>query len=272
MARIGLLHPGQMGLAVGRTLANGGHEVFWTSAGRRPQSAARAAEAGFQDAVTLAALASSCDMIASVCPPEFALDVARAVLAAGFKGLYVDLNAVSPEHKLQMAGLFGPQMVDGGIIGLPTLERAKTWIYLSGPRARQAAALFTHGPLEVEVLDGEVGRASALKMCYAGWNKGSTALLLAILATAGRNDVMEELRTAWLRGGGPSFEKSEGLILRATPKAWRWTGEMREIAGTLESAGLPAAFHRGAEEVYSRLAGFKDSDGLTLAEVLARLT
>ena len=270
MARIGLLHPGQMGLAVGRTLKNSGHEVLWTSQGRRPQSAARAAEAGFQDAGTLAALAESCEVIVSVCPPEFALDVARQVVEAGFRGLYLDLNAVSPEHKHEIAALLGKNMIDGGIIGLPTLERAKTWIYLSGPRATEAAVLFTHGPLEVEVLGDTVGRASSLKMCYAGWNKCSIALQLAILATAEKTGVMEELKTAWSRGG-PNFEKSEQVILRATPKAWRWTGEMREIASTLESVGLPVEFHRGAEEIYARLADFKDAEGLTILEVLERL-
>jgi hypothetical protein len=122
----------------------------------------------------------------------------------------------------------------------------------------------------VEVIGPEIGTAAALKMCYAGWNKCSTALLAAILATANQTGVMEELKTAWSRGG-PSFEKSEQLILRAAPKAWRWTAEMREIAATLESAGLPVEFHKGAEEIYSRLTSYRDSESLSLPDLLARI-
>ncbi len=271
MKKIGLLHPGAMGLAVGRTLATSGQEVWWVSEGRREQTRARAAEAGFSDAGNLKALVERVDAIASVCPPEFAGGVAREVAGLGFEGLYLDLNAVSPEHKRETAALFGDRMVDGGIIGLPTRKRGETWIYLSGPRAGEAAGLFTAGPLEAEIVGCEVGKASALKMCYAGWNKCSTALMIAILAAAEESGVTEELKKAWVRSG-PAFEKYAHLILRAAPKAWRWTGEMREIAATLEGAGLPGEFHKGAEEIYRRLAGFKDAEGFALEEVLARLT
>ncbi|MCK7519679.1 MAG: DUF1932 domain-containing protein [Ignavibacteriales bacterium] len=44
-----------------------------------------------------------------------------------------------------------------------------------------------------------------------------------------------------------------------TAKAWRFEGEMHEIASTFEGAGLPDGFHEAAAEIYHRMAGFKDS-------------
>jgi 3-hydroxyisobutyrate dehydrogenase-like beta-hydroxyacid dehydrogenase len=278
MARIGLLHPGQMGFAVGCTLKNSGHEVFWISQGRSAQTAERAHTAGFHDAGTLDALAYGAEVIVSVCPPEFAASVAesvaQSVARSGFKGLYADMNAVSPDSKKRMAQRMeasGVSFVDGGIVGLPAKERGRTWIYLSGPEAAKVASFFTAGPLEVEALGEQVGKASALKMCYAGWSKGSTALIAAIIAAAGEMSVLEELKCAWARGG-PVYSKIEADIVRAAPKAWRWAGEMREIAATLEAAGLPGGFHHAAEDLYNRLKTLKDSSDIQMNNVLAHLT
>ncbi len=186
-----------------------------------------------------------------MCPPEFAKDLAHSVARSGFKGLYADVNAVSPDSKKEIARCMeaaGASFVDGGIIGLPPKERGRTWLYLSGPQVAEFAALFTAGPMEVEILGDQIGKASALKMCYAAWSKGSTALITAILAAAQEMSVLEDLKTSWSRGG-PVYSKIEADVLRAAPKAWRYTGEMREIAATLESAGLPGGFHYAAEDL-----------------------
>ena len=206
--------------------------------------------------------------------PSSPQTVAESVARASFHGLYADVNAVSPEHKVQISRRLeasGASFVDGGIIGLPPEERGRTWLYLSGPKAAEAASYFTAGPLEVEVLGDQTGKASALKMCYAGWSKGSTALAAAMIAAASEMSVLEELKCAWSRGG-PVFASLEQNILRAAPKAWRWTGEMREIAATMEAAGLPGGFHHAAENLYERLRTFKDASDFQLDDVLGRVS
>jgi len=259
--RVGILHPGEMGSAVAATVRNSGREVCWVSEGRSHRSRARAECAGFTDASTLAHLCKICPVIISVCPPEFAADLANQVLAAGFRGTYLDANAVSPVHKQEIADRmqsYGVRFIDGGIIGLPPKGRGQTWLYLSGGHADSIAGLFQFGPLEVEVIGAEPGKASALKMCYAAQNKGSIALLAAVMGTADRLGVLDELRREWARPGrvgGPN----EAHLLRAAPKAWRWSAEMYEIAATLEAAGMPPEFHRAAAEVYERLREFKDA-------------
>jgi len=270
--RIGILHPGEMGSVVAATLRNGGHEVCWVSEGRSHLTRARAESAGLADAGTLAHLSQTCPVILSVCPPEFAAVLAADVLAQGFHGTYLDANAISPAQKQQIAARMqarGVHFIDGGIIGLPPKARGQTWLYLSGENADSVACWFEAGPLEVEVIGTEVGKASALKMCYAAQNKGSVALLIAVMSAADRLGVLDHLRQTWSRPGGP--EKTDGHILRAAPKAWRWAPEMREIAATLEDAGMPPEFHQAAAEVYEMLRDFKGGAPASIEEVFQKL-
>jgi 3-hydroxyisobutyrate dehydrogenase-like beta-hydroxyacid dehydrogenase len=270
--RVGILHPGEMGTAVAATVRNSGHKVFWVAEGRSHRTRARAESAGLTDAGSLAQLCDTCPVILSICPPEFAADQADQVLARGFRGTYLDANAISPAHKHAIATRMqaaGVGFVDGGIIGLPPKSRGQTWLYLSGEHADSIACLFQAGPLEVEVIGTEVGRASALKMCYAAQNKGSIALLTAVMGAADRLGVLEELRREWARPGRAGGQ-TEAHVLRAAPKAWRWSSEMHEIAATLEAAGMPPEFHRAAAEVYERLRDFKDTNP-TIEEVLQKL-
>src|SRR5579862_8749221 len=163
--RIGIVHPGQMGMVVAVSARNGGNEVFWASEGRSPATRDRAEQAGLRDAVTLEKLCELCPVIVSVCPPEFAGQTAEQVARYSYRGTYADANAISPERVQRMAVRLengGARFVDGGIIGPPAVTRNRTWLYLSGQHAPEIAAYFSSGPIEVEVLAGGVGRASAL--------------------------------------------------------------------------------------------------------------
>jgi 3-hydroxyisobutyrate dehydrogenase-like beta-hydroxyacid dehydrogenase len=166
----------------------------------------------------------------------------------------------------------GTRYVDGGIIGGPAWTPGKTWLYLSGSFAEEAAACFSGGSLEVKILGNEIGKASALKMCYAAYTKGTTALLASIVAAAESLNVREELYTHWDMDQADFSKQVNARVTRTTAKAWRFEGEMREIAATLLRAGVPGGFHEAAAEVYHRMAGFKDSPGTPpLHEVLHSL-
>ena len=270
--RIGILHPGEMGSAVAATVRNSGYEVCWVSADRSHRSRARAESAGFTDLGSLADLCEACEVILSVCPPEFAAGLADEVLAHGFRGTFLDANALSPAHKQEIAARMqgsGVRFVDGGIIGLPPKAKSQTWLYLSGEHADSITSCFAAGPLEVEVIGTGIGKASALKMCYAAQNKGSIALLIAVMGAADRLGVLEELRREWARPGR-AIGQTEAHILRAAPKAWRWSPEMHEIAATLEAAEMPPEFHQAAAEIYERLRDFKDASP-SMEEVLKKL-
>lgn len=275
MTTIGILHPGQMGISVAASARNGGHTVLWASEGRSAQTHARAAEHGLEDAGTLPELCRRAEIIVSICPPHAAEDVAQAVADQGFSGLYADANAISPQRAQAVAAIItrsGASFVDGGIIGGPAWKPGKTWLYLSGPQAATVAACFAAGPLETEVIGDAIGKASALKMCYAAYTKGTTALLAAILGAAEQLDVRAELEAEWARNGSSFALESERRVREVTAKAWRFVGEMHEITATFESAQMPGGFHRAAADVYTRLAHFKDADETPgLGDVLAAL-
>ena len=260
--QIGILQPGEMGISVAATMQNSSNTVYWVSEGRGAQSRVRAEKYGLKDAGTLAGLCETCSLIVSVCPPDAAEDVAQSVLSQGFKGLYVDMNAVSPQRVVrigQMMAAAGVTFVDGSIIGGPAWKPGTTRLYLSGEAAEQVAACFSAGPLEAVVIGSEIGKASALKMCYAAYTKGMTALLAGVLATAESLNVLTDLNAQWSHEGSELAQNASQRVQRVTAKAWRFADEMDEIAATFGAAGLPEDFHRAAADLYRRLADFKDA-------------
>jgi 3-hydroxyisobutyrate dehydrogenase-like beta-hydroxyacid dehydrogenase len=265
MSIVGLLHPGEMGAAVGQCLLSRGHTVRWASPGRSPATAARAG--GFDDVGSVAEVAARADVILSICPPHAALDVARDV--AGFGGLYVDASAVSPATAREAAAIIedgGGTFVDGGIIGGPPVSPGDTRLYLAGSHAAEVAALFFRTPLDARAIPGEPGAASALKMAYAGWTKGTSALILAIRALARAEGVEDALLAEWALSQPTLTARSERAARSATAKGWRWIAEMEEIAATMGADGLPGGFHEAAAEIYRRSGKAPDLDAV-LAEI-----
>jgi len=262
---IGILHPGAMGISVAACALRSRHQVCYASEGRSDATLARAVEHHLRDLGTLSELCKTCSIIISVCPPHAAKDVAQQVIEHGFTGLYLDANAISPQktkHIGEMLTSTDIRFVDGGIIGGPAWTPGKTWLYLSGIEieTQRIADCFSAGPLEVSIISEEIGKASALKMCYASYTKGTTALLTSILALAEANDVREELYAQWERDWPDFPAQTERRARRVTAKAWRFAGEMDEISSTFESTSLPGGFHRAAGEVYHRLEHFKGAD------------
>jgi 3-hydroxyisobutyrate dehydrogenase-like beta-hydroxyacid dehydrogenase len=248
MAIVGVMHPGAMGSVVGAALRAGGHEALWASEGRSAQSAERARAAGMADAGSVDALLSRCEVLLSICPPHAAVEVAEAT--AGFEGLYVDANAISPDTVRAVHAAVGGRFVDGGIIGPPPVRAGTTRLYLSGAEAAAVAGLFAGGALEARAVDGPVGAASALKMTYAAWTKGTAALLVAIRATARAHGVDDELLAEWAISQPRLAERYERAVEATGEKGWRWVAEMREIAATFAAAGQPDGFHLAAAEVF----------------------
>lgn len=259
MKSVGVLHPGAMGVSVAVSLQDSGQRVLWASEDRSQETRARAEQYDLIERESLAELCRQCDLLVSVCPPHAAEQVASAVASEGFAGIYLDANAIAPERSKRLgAGLSesGATYVDGGIIGGPAWQAGKTRLYLSGTAAAEVAQFFQGGALETHVLAGGVGRASALKTAYAAYTKGSTALLAGVVSLASQLGVLGELEAEWEMWGDRAEEMRQRLR-RVTAKAWRFEGEMHEIAATFAEAGLPTGFHASAAELYRRLAGFK---------------
>lgn len=275
MATICLLHPGAMGATVGAALRSGGHAVRWVSEDRSQTTHARAAGAGLIDAGALADGLEGADVVVSVCPPAAATEVATAVVTAGFSGTYLDANAIAPSTvrsirtQLEPAGV---RLVDGGIVGPPAERPGTTRLFLSGEAALVVAGLFAGSALEPIVIDGPVGAASATKVAYAAWTKGSAALLLAIAAYAEAEGVTAPLRAEWGRSQPDLADRLALVAAGVTPKAWRFAGELADSGRAFADAGLPDGFGHAAADIYQRLEEFRDVPGLDVETVVAALT
>jgi 3-hydroxyisobutyrate dehydrogenase-like beta-hydroxyacid dehydrogenase len=256
---VALIAPGNMGAAVGKRLTENGLQVLTSLKGRTAASAARAREAGMTDA-SHDEIAGA-DLILSIVPPGDAVALAELLAPALERGnrkpAYVDCNAVNPKTVARIEAAIAPTacpFVDAGIIGGPPKPGSPgPAFYASGPEAPRFAVLNQYG-LDVRVLDGAVGAASAVKMSYAGITKGFTALGTVMMLAATRAGTAEVLH----RELAQSQPQLLGWLSRQTPnmysKAYRWIAEMEEIA---DFVGEDEAGHQifgGAAALYERIA------------------
>jgi 3-hydroxyisobutyrate dehydrogenase-like beta-hydroxyacid dehydrogenase len=266
---IGFLHPGAMGSVLASCCV--AENRLWVEDGRSGATRERAESAGLIAVSSLSDLASEADVVVSICPPAAATEVAQDIVSAGFGGIYVDANAIAPERSREIARLF-EKYVDASVVGPPPTSAGTTRLFLSGPAelTNTVGQLWQGTNLEARSIGIEPGEASALKMAYAGWTKGSAALLLAVSALAESEGVADALHAEWELSQPQLLGQLEASATRAAPKAWRFAGEMYEIAATFDSVGLPNGFHVGAAQIYERLAEFKDGAPTTV-EVLTEL-
>lgn len=272
--KVAILHPGEMGISLASSALNSGHEVYWVDEHRSDLTRERAQRFALRVLPDLQSCCRQCDIIVSVCPPHAAMEQARAVAGCGFTGVYADVNAIAPQHVIAMAKQLieaGMDFVDGGIIGPPAWEAQSTWLYLSGEKASLLAECFSKGPLQTELIGDSIGRASALKMCFAANTKGTTALQAAVLGAAEKLGVREILETQWDRYTPGSTDKIHTAIKNVAHKAWRFRGEMEEISATFKHIGIPDTFHQGAADIYARQEGFKNDSQPDIEAILEAL-
>ncbi len=247
-----------MGAEVGRAAGSAGAAVRWASADRTDATRERAADAGLTDAGGLRDLAAWAELVISVVPPHGAVEQARAVVEAGFRGVYCDANAIAPSTAAEIREFVtgsGATYVDGSLIGPPPRKAGDTRLYLSGERAPEVAAVFEGSILECRALGGHALAASAIKMCYAAFSKGTTAMLANIQNLARAEGVHESLLAEWDDDLPRLLDWAASADRRPHPKAWRFIGEMEEIAKAFADRDLPSGFHDAAAEVYRSIAG-----------------
>ena len=253
--RIAILMPGDMGHGVGRALRQHGHDVITCLAGRSARTRGLAAAAGMRDAGSLEALVAEADLILSILPPEAAVAqagaVARAMTATGAKPVYVDCNAVSPQTARKIGAVIaaaGAPFIDCGIIGVAPGKGKPTRFHVSGPDTGAMERLDGKG-IRVVAMGPEIGRASALKMVYAGLTKGTMTLHTAMLLAAWQLGVYDEAVAEYADSQPAALAAMQGRVPRIPADAGRWIGEMEEIAATLADVEVPSGFHDGAAAI-----------------------
>ena len=256
---IAILSPGNMGAAVGRALRESGYDVVTNLDGRSDRTRALAEEAGFRAVSGIDGIVEEADLVMSILVPSEAISVAREAAAAmgrtGASPAFADCNAVSPDTAREMGEIIeaaGGRYIDAGIIGGPPGSASPPRFYASGPHEAVLGELDGKGIL-VPLLGGEVGRASGIKMCYASMTKGASALETAALVAAYRLGLSSELESELASSRAAALAQMQSLI-GLPGKAFRWIGEMEEIAATFESVGVTGHFHHGAAEIFRMIA------------------
>ncbi|MFF7189664.1 DUF1932 domain-containing protein [Streptomyces sp. NPDC008222] len=271
---VGILHPGSMGAAVAACANANAAAVLWCEAGRSPASAARADRFGLTPVATLRELLDRSDIVISLCPPAAAEDLARDVAEHGVTGVYVEANAINPERTQRIAALLEPDatVVDAGVVGSPPVRGKTPTLYLSGPVAEtnRIEALFAGTAVRTAVLGTEVGKASALKLSYASFQKTSRLLVALAVGMAREYGVDQELIEVASRRTD-SYLTEPQYIAKTAARAWRWGPELEEAADTLAAAGLPPEMLRAAASTLARWHDVKDDSELTLTDALTRL-
>lgn len=258
---VGLLSPGDMGSATGRTVQAGGARVLTCLAGRSARTRGLAAAAGFTDMPSMEAFVREADLILCILVPSearaVATSVAAAIRATGASVTYADCNAISPQTVREIGTVItgaGGGFVDAGIIGgPPTPGSTDTRYYVSGPDRAAFVALNDYG-LAVRDIAAEIGHASGLKMCYAALTKGLTALGTELLLAAKLLGLEDALRAEQLESTPAPLASLARSIPTMTPKAYRWVGEMEEIAATFAAVGLTPDIFTGAAALYRLVA------------------
>ena len=259
--QVAVIAMGEMGAGVARRLTSRGARVLTSLAGRSASSAARAREAGVQAVYDDQALVAGADFVLSIVPPARAEELAKrllpAIRAANPKVVYVDCNAIAPQTVERIAAPFaraGLAFVDAGIIGGPPTPAGYTpRIYASGSDAGAFAGLTGYG-LDIPVLSDRIGEASALKMAYAGTTKGAHAVMISMMLGAARSGVGEAFAAEMRYSQAGRLEAAVGQLPMVLKKAYRWDGEMEEIARFLLPETGGARIFEGAAELYRRLA------------------
>lgn len=255
---VAVVAQGAMGAGVGGRLAERGLHVITSLAGRSEASAKRAKAAGMVPASD--AECAQADYFLSILPPSEALPLARKMAAligpSNKKPIYVDCNAVSPPTKVEIGEVVlksGAPFVDVGIIGLPPKDGASPWLHASGPEAARVGTLGDFG-LNVNVIEGPIGAASALKMSYAGITKGVTALGAMMMLAATRAGAAEGLRRELDRSQPALLPWFQRAIPAMYSKAYRFVGEMEEIADFAGEDPAARKMYEAIAEFYTRFA------------------
>ncbi len=255
---VGVMSPGDMGSGVGGVLVRSGLRVITSLKGRSEASSTRAAEQGIVDVGSLDDVVASSDLMLSILVPSealaFAASAAESIVRTNSHVAFADCNAVSPATGVKIGKIItaaGGMFIDAGIIGGSPRTGAIPRFYASGEHAGILAELDGKG-ISVPVMRGAVGRASGLKMLYAALTKGTAALHASTLMAAKSLGLFDDLIHE-LEQSQPGTLVAMGRVNSISAQAFRWIGEMEEIALTFEDAGVTPNIHAGAAETFQQI-------------------
>jgi len=243
---IGFLGFGEVASTLSGGLLAGGIEVLTCVNGRSQRTVDMARSFDVKLCETFTELAESSDILLSTVVPAEAVNVAREV-GRNFKGLYVDLNNISPSKVNEVSNhIDNGEITDAAIMG-SIKNGLDTPIIASGPSAEIFAELNNYG-MNIEVVGSQLGQASALKMLRSTYTKGVAALLFESFYVAYQMGVDEPLWRYLASTEGPNFKESSISRLKSSlANARRRAQEMDQVSEFLSEYEDPMVTRAVAE-------------------------
>ncbi|MED5579869.1 MAG: NAD(P)-binding domain-containing protein [Nitrospinota bacterium] len=256
---IGILSPGDMGHSVGKEFKENGFSIVTCLKGRSSLTKNYAKSVGFVSLKTYREVLEESDIVFSILPPKksftLANQIAKEMTKVKSNPIYVDCNAISPKNARKINKTIteaGCAFIDSGIIGPPPRNTNITKFYVSGLQLDKLKVLETKR-IKICPIGREVGRASAMKMCYASLTKGTRALHAAVITVAEKLGLSEELKKEFLFSQKEIYEMMQKTQPRLPSVSGRWIGEMEEIADTFKEEGISPFFHLAAASIYKMM-------------------
>lgn len=177
---------------------------------------------------------------------------AAALIAPGT--IFCDMNSIAPDTKRANAALIdaaGGHYVDVAVMSPVRPSLNHTPLLLSGLKAAKALEMLNAlGFKNLRLVEGEVGRASAIKMIRSVMVKGLEALTTECVLAAHRAGVYDEV-IASLNANWPGAdwgEKANYNLDRMMIHGLRRAAEMEEVVKTIEALGTGAAVTKAGVE------------------------
>ena len=255
VSRVGVLHPGALGGALGKAVAEAGDISIACLNGRSATTRERALAANFVVVPSLEELTRDSDIVISLVPPARAVEVALCFVASSDRcandarmATFVDANSVGARTKKHIADILstvGVSCLDGAFLGPANRIGTENVMLLSGPGADGVAPVFRK-VVEARVVGGEVGQASSLKMTIAILTKALPALLLEMVCTSAKNgqlgpalDLMRRLYPGilgFLERTLPTYPEHIGRRVFELTEVRDWLRELDQLAVMTEGA------------------------------------
>lgn len=256
---IGILSPGDMGHSVGKEFKENGFSIVTCLKGRSTLTKNYAKVAGFLCLKTYRDVLEESDIVFSILPPKKSFSLAnqlgKEMTKIKSKPIFVDCNAISPKNTNKINKIIvesGCHFIDSGIIGPPPRNKNTTKFYVSGLQLNKLKELETNR-IKICPVGKEIGRASAMKMCYASLTKGTRALHAAVLTVAEKHGLTKELKKEFLFSQKDIYKMMQKTQPRLPSVSGRWIGEMEEIADTFKEQGISPFFHLAAASIYKMM-------------------
>jgi 3-hydroxyisobutyrate dehydrogenase-like beta-hydroxyacid dehydrogenase len=276
--KVALIGFGEAGSILGADFAGAGcdvsmYDILLGDAQARPAMLARAEAARVRAHDSFAAAVADADLIISAVTASSSGDVASRAgqdLHAG--QVFLDINSVSPGKKqssCRAVEASGADYVESAVMAPVPPYRLKVPMLLGGRRAASLATELARFGMNTRAISNEIGVASAVKMCRSVVIKGIEALATESMRAA-RHFGAEEQVLASLNetfpGMGWNKELPDYLISRVAEHGRRRAAEMREVARTLEDAGLAPTMAAATAELQDRLIDEMREHGLAYAK------